>query len=255
MNNPIEQVAQALLAARREHVPADAAPLADALTESAQAFAVQDAVARGAGMLGAGFPRYWKTGATGRDGVAPHAALPPAGVWPAGADARAWPFHHRLIEAEIALRLGRDVAPAEAASLTEQDALALVDAMTVSIELVDFRWRQAAQAAPLLKLADLQSHGALVLGEWQPFQQRDWARQLCVVKIGSGPEREFRGTHSVGDPARLFAPWLRHASRHGDTVPAGTIVTTGTWCGMLQAAAGDLVTVRFEGVGQASVQL
>lgn len=255
MNNPIEQVAQALLAARREHLPADAAPLADALTEAAQAFAVQDAVASATGMLGTGFPRFWKTGATGRDGVAPHAALPPAGVWPTGADARTWRFHQRLIEAEIALRLARDVSPAEAASLSEQNAIALLDAMTVSIEVVDFRWRQAAQAAPLLKLADLQSHGALVLGEWRPFQQRDWANQLCMVKIGSGAEREFRGTHSVRDPALLVAPWLRHASRHGDTVPAGTIVTTGTWCGMLQSAAGDLVTVRFEGVGQASVQL
>ena len=127
--------------------------------------------------------------------------------------------------------------------------------MTVSIEVVDFRWQQAAQAAPLLKLADLQSHGALVLGEWRPFERRDWAAQPCEVRIGNAPARVFVGTHSVGDPGRLFAPWLRHASRHGDTVAAGTIVTTGTWCGMLTAAAGDLVTVRFEGVGEASVQL
>ena len=52
----------------------------------------------------------------------------------------------------------------------------------------------------------------------------------------------------------LLAPWLRHATRGGQTVPGGTVVTTGTWCGMLSAAVGDLVTARFEGVGQASVQ-
>lgn len=255
MNNPIEQVAQALVAARRLHIPADAAPLADTLTEPAQAFAVQDLVARTTGMLGTGFPQYWKTGATGRDGVAPHAALPPAGVWHSGHDAAAWPFHHRLIEAEIALRLGRDVAPAEAAGLTDENALALVEAMTVTIEVVDFRWQQGAQAATLLKLADLQSHGALVLGEWRPFERRNWLDQRCAARVGSAPEREFRGTHSVGDPTRLMAPWLRHACRHGDTVPAGTVVTSGTWCGMLPAQAGDLVVVSFDGVGQASVQL
>jgi 2-keto-4-pentenoate hydratase len=33
------------------------------------------------------------------------------------------------------------------------------------------------------------------------------------------------------------------------------VVTTGTWCGMLVAHAGDLVQVRFEGIGSASVQL
>jgi 2-keto-4-pentenoate hydratase len=38
-------------------------------------------------------------------------------------------------------------------------------------------------------------------------------------------------------------------------MPVGTVVTTGTWCGMLPAAAGDLVTARFDDVGQASVQL
>jgi len=255
MNNPIEQVAQVLVAARRQHLPADAAPWAHTLNEPAQAFAVQEIVASATGMLEPGFARYWKTGATGRDGVAPHAALPPAGVWRTGADARAWPFHRRLIEAEIALRLGRDVTPAEAASLADEEANALIEAMTVSIEIVDFRWRQGAQAATLLKLADLQSHGALVLGEWRAFEARDWGAQLCEVRIGSEPVHEFRGTHSVRDPGLLVAPWLRHASRHGDTVPAGTVVTTGTWCGMLAAAAGDLVTVRFEGVGEASVQL
>lgn len=255
MNNPIEQVTQALLAARRQHAPADAGPLAQALTEPDQAFAVQEAVARATGMLGPGFPRYWKTGATGRDGVAPHAALPPAGVWQTGADARAWPFGQRWIEAEIALRLRRDVTPADAAGLGDDAAIGLAEAMTVSIEVVDFRWQQGAQAPVLLKLADLQSHGALVLGEWRPFEARDWRAQPCEVRIGGAPVQEFRGTHSVGDPGRLLAPWLRHAGRGGDTVPAGTVVTTGTWCGMLPAAPGDLVIVRFDGVGEASVQL
>ena len=48
---------------------------------------------------------------------------------------------------------------------------------------------------------------------------------------------------------------LRHATRHGETVPRGTVVTTGTWCGMLAAKEGDLVRVAFDGIGEASVQL
>ena len=39
------------------------------------------------------------------------------------------------------------------------------------------------------------------------------------------------------------------------TVPAGTVVTTGTWCGMLRAAAGQRVTVAFAGFDSATVRL
>jgi 2-keto-4-pentenoate hydratase len=255
MTNSLNPVAEALLAARRTGQAANAEPFVSALANPDDAFAVQEIVAREMRGPQSAFPRHWKTGATGRDGIAPHAALPDEGIWASGHDARGWPFHHRLIEAEIALRLGRDVTAAEASTLDHDAALKLVDAMAVTIELVDFRWQQAAAAPALLKLADLQSHGALVVGAWQRFTTPDWASQRCTVRIGAAQAREFRGTHSVGNPALLVAPWLRHATRHGDTAPAGTIVTTGTWCGMLPAQAGDRVTVNFDGVGDAQVQL
>lgn len=255
MTNPLHQVAEALLAARRAGPAADAEPFSTALANPDDAFAVQEIVARAMRGTQPALPRHWKTGATGRDGIAPHAALPDEGIWPSGHDARGWPFRHRLVEAEVALRLRRAVTAAEAGTLDHEAAMALVDAMAVAIELVDFRWQQAAQAPALLKLADLQSHGALVVGDWQPFAPPDWASQRCMVRIGAAQVREFRGTHSVGNPALLVAPWLRHASRQGDTVPAGTVVTTGTWCGMLPAQAGDRVTVTFDGIGEAQVQL
>ena len=255
MTTPLHEVAQALLAARRAGQAANAEPFAAALASPDEAFAVQELVARALPGPQPALARHWKTGATGVDGIAPHAALPDEGVWPSGHDARRWPFRHRLVEAEVALRLRRAVTATESSTLDHEAALALLDAMAVAIELVDFRWQQAAQAPALLKLADLQSHGALVLGAWQPLRPPDWTHQRCTVRIGAAAALEFRGTHSVGNPALLVAPWLRHATRHGETVPAGTIVTTGTWCGMLPAQPGDLVTVTFDGIGQAQVQL
>ena len=127
--------------------------------------------------------------------------------------------------------------------------------MAVSIEIVDSRWQQARDAGALLKLADLQSHGALVLGEWQAFAQRDWPHQACTVQVGNAAPKRFRGTHSLNDPVWLLPLWLRHVTRHGATVPRGTVVTTGTWCGMLEAHKGDKVRAVFEGVGEAEVQL
>jgi 2-keto-4-pentenoate hydratase len=248
------EVAQALIKARRERRPVDALTLADKLRDACDAYAVQTLVARALHGPDPGFPRYWKSGGPSREATVTHAPLPIEGVWPSPADARLWPCNIRLIEVEIALRLDRDVTAAEAATLSPETATSLVDAMTVSIELVDSRWLQAVQAPPLLKLADLQSHGALVLGEWIPYAPQDWAAQDVTVRIGNDSPVSFRGTHSMGDPVWVLPAWLRHATA-GQTVPRGTVVTTGTWCGMLPARAGDLVTARFDRIGKASLQL
>ena len=254
----IQTIAQALVQARGTRQPAGAAAYVPADAEAA--YAVQDATAQALHWFDAerqagSAPRHWKSGGPSRQAVATHAPLPPQGVWPSPADASAWPFQFRVIEGEIALRIGRDVDAVRAASLQPQEAPGLVDAMCVSIELVDSRWAEGLQAPALCKLADMQSHGALVLGDWQPFVARDWSTQCCRLRIGNAPVREFTGSHAMGDPCYVLLAWLRHATRHGQTVRAGTVVTTGTWCGMPQAAAGDPVLVEFPGIGSAAVQL
>ncbi len=255
MPSPVQAVAAALVQAHRNHRPADAAPLEGLLPGAGDAYAVQDEVARECGWFGGAVPQYWKSGGPARDAALTHAPLPPQRVWPSPADARQAHFNLRLIEAEVALRLARAVTPADAAALTHEGAGALVEAMAVSIEIVDSRWQQARSAGALLKLADLQSHGALALGEWQPFAARDWSAQECRVQIGDAAPQVFRGTQSLGDPAWLLPLWLRHVTRNGATAPRGTVVTTGTWCGLLQAQAGDRVRAVFEGIGEAEVQL
>ncbi len=251
----IETVAAALLAARTLRRPADATALAAALTRPEQAYAVQTRVAQALDGAAPAIARHWKSGGPSREATLTHAPLPSGGVRTSPADMRDLHFNLRLIEAEVALRLGRDVTPAMAAALTPEDASTLLDGMTVSIEVVDSRWQDLPQVPALLKLADLQVHGALALGAWVPFVARDWAAQTCEVTIGSQAPQHFAGTHSLRDPAWLLPTWLRHATREGQTVPAGTAVTTGTWCGMLKAQAGDVVTARFAGVGEAQVQL
>lgn len=251
----VETVARALLQAWRTETAVAAEPLDGLLKDANDGYAVQERVARESGWFDRAVPQHWKSGGPSREAVLTHAALPPRRVWASPADAAGSHFNLRLIEAEVALRLGREVTPAQAAALTPDAATALVEAMCVSIEIVDSRWREARTAPALLKLADLQSHGALVLGEWKPFAARDWAQQPCVVRIGPGEPRAFRGTHSLGDPAWLLPTWLKHVSRHGATVPKGTVVTTGTWCGMLEAQKGEKVRAEFEGIGSAEVQL
>jgi len=200
-------------------------------------------------------PLHWKSGGASRSQPLSHAPLPPQGVRGTDADFGDIPFLLRGVEAEIALRMGCDVDAEAAARLGEADAAALVDAMAVSIEIVDSRWQQQLQAPEALKAADLLCHGALVLGEWQPYHARDWALQRCAVQVGRQPLAERQGSHSLLDPAWLLSQWLRHATRHFGTVQAGTVVTTGSWCGLLLAAKGDAIRVCFDGIGEAALQL
>ncbi len=249
----IDETVHSLIDARRTGRQVGVA--SSCLADAQAAYAAQDAVANAFGWFDGLPARHWKSGGPSREAVLTHAPLAPAGVWTSPAQAGDWPFHLRGIEAEIALRLGREVSPELAMSLDVAGAAELIDAMCVSIEIVDSRWEDGLNAPALAKLADQQLHGALVLGAWVPFVPRDWATQVARVQVGAQAPVEFQGTHSLADPAFLLPAWLRHATRHGHSLPAGTVVTTGTWVGILHAAAGDLVTAEFPGVGSASVQL
>lgn len=252
-SDPGETIVQRLLRARAGGPPADDSACQGLVTSVEQAYAIQDRLYQALGNP-PGVPRYWKSGGASRAEPMRHAPLPVAGVRPAAASVSDLRLHQRWIEAEVALRLGRDVTPEDAREIGFENSAALVDAMGVSIEVVDFRWAAARNAAPLLKLADLLVHGALVLGEFVPFEPPAWAQQACRVRVGAAAWRPFVGSLGVGDPAWVLPDWLRHLTRDGATVPAGTVVSTGSWCGLLEAGAGDEVVAEFPGIGVASVR-
>lgn len=255
MNSDADDVVlQALLRAHQGGPAADDQACQGLVTSLARAYAIQQGLHRALDPT-PGMPMAWKSGGPSRADPMRHAPLPRAGVRLSGADLRDMNLRHRWIEAEVALRLARDVTPAEAQAMSPDDAHACIDAMCVSIEVVDSRWAGGRSAAPLLKLADLLVHGALVLGEFVPYQRRDWLQQRCDVRIGDADDRSFVGSLGIGDPAWVLATWLAHLTQEGETVPAGTVVSTGTWCGLLEAAAGDAVRAEFPGIGYAQLQL
>ena len=251
-------IADALWWARKLGSPqAKGDDVAYMLRDAADARAVQEALAQTWGWWPHGsVPRYWKSGGPARDAARlQHVPLPTPGVHTDVDTAPAPSAVHTLrgVEGEIALRLGQDVTLAQAAALTPETALALIDGVAVAIEWVDVRWRDGLQAPALTLLADGQCHGGLALGPWHSadlLHGRDWAQQRCTLQVGDAPAQAFTGSHSLTDPTWLLAAWLQDATARYGTVPAGTVVTTGTWTGCPQVQAGDLVTVAFDGIGQ-----
>lgn len=227
------------------------------LTSAADARAVHNALAVARKWWPAGsVPRYWKSGGTAREAAALiHAPLPESGVHTdvTTAAAPAQVFSLRGVEGEIALRIRQAVTADQAAALKPETAIDLIDAYAVAIEFVDSRWREGTQAPALTLLADGQCHGGLALGPWQdfaPLRTHNWSAQRCSLQVNDGAVQSFTGTHSLQDPTWLLPAWLQHVTQHYGTVQAGTVVTTGTWTGCPQVQAGDLVTVRFEGLGE-----
>ena len=94
-----------------------------------------------------------------------------------------------------------------------------------------------------------------MLGAWQPYRAVDWAAQHCTVQLGQRPAATWQGSHSLHDPAWLLASWLRYVTTQFGVVRAGTVVTTGSWCGLLLAEAGESVQVRFDGIDTVDVLL
>jgi len=233
------------------------------LDDEAVAYAVHDGLADMCGWYAdENAPQYWKSGGPSREARLTHAPLPPELVQqrshaPQGVvDFSEQGLHASIAEAEIALRIGRPVPHWEADTITPAAAAALIHSFTVSIELVGSRWEEGTEAPALLRLADLQSNAALALGDWLPWQPgRDWSRQACSLQVNDEAPVHATGTHPLADPAWGLAAWLKHATRHGDTLPGGSVVTTGAWIVKTGLKAGDRIAVSFGGIGELVTQL
>jgi 2-keto-4-pentenoate hydratase len=237
---------EALLHARHGGPLLRAADWADAVKDDSDAYAVQDGVAAALGWPQEGVVRHWKSGGASRSGPFSHAPLDPAWVG-TGFDTRRPMLG---VEAEIALRLARPVSPEQARQITAENAFEWVDAMCIAVEGVAARWAEGLAAPALLRMADHQCHAALWLGPWQDFEALDWASMGWRLREAGAPDIERRGGHSLADPCRVSPAWLQHLSRHGASVAAGSVVTTGAWGGLhVLADTTREISLSFEGLG------
>lgn len=212
----------ALASAHRSGQLLDANDWTGTVRDDADAYAVQTGVAA---MLDWPATR-WKSGGAGPQGPFSHSPVAPsAGRALLG------------IEAEVALRLDADGAP---------------EAMCIAVECVASRWRQGLDAPALLRMADFQSNAGLLLGPWQPYRVLDWSSLAWRLTLAGLPPLERRGGHSLADPAGVLPAWLRHATRNGDTLTAGTVVTTGAWGGLHPCPGGARGTLAIAGLGEFS---
>jgi 2-keto-4-pentenoate hydratase len=246
-----EELAEKLVEARRGGERIATLPPALVPASEENAYAVQEAVIRRLGATVAG----WKVGAASAASAPSAAPLFANLVATSPARLPAGSSSLRGVEAELALRLGRDL-PARAAPYGEEEAWAAVDTLHVAIELLDSRYLDRKAAGELAALADNLSNGgfchALAIRDWRGV---DFLRQPAELLVDGESAARAVGGNPAGHPRRLLAWLANHCAQRGRPLAAGQIVTTGSHTGLVIAPPGARVTARFAGLGEASLSL
>ncbi|MCC7046827.1 MAG: hypothetical protein IT562_08960 [Alphaproteobacteria bacterium] len=155
------------------------------------------------------------------------------------------------VEAEIAFRFDHGL-PGRARDYTYEEVAAAATALA-AIEIVDSRYADYAGAPMLDKIADCVSNGGLVCGtvraDWRDI---DLASLTASLAIDGATVARQSGGHATRDPL-LPAVAFANDRRNEGGLPAGVIVTTGTFTGLTFAKAGQSVLATFEGFGSAAV--
>jgi 2-keto-4-pentenoate hydratase len=242
----IAEAARLLVAARRDRRPLNELPPDARPASFIEAIAVQDEIVR---RLGETVPAYKVAGAT-----------PEAMMWAPIIGSRCVPNPGRFptadvpllgVEAEIAYRLKDDVTAADRA-MTEAEFVART-IVVPTIEIVDTRFVSYDGTPPLQRAADFMSNGGLVYGEpWIGGHEQDLTQLAIKLHAGDALICDTIGGHAAKDP-RIPALTFIRAQARLDRLPAGTIITAGSYTGLLYAKPGDTVTARFAGYGEVSV--
>jgi 2-keto-4-pentenoate hydratase len=246
--NP-NSIARLLADAHREGRRLSATELPVASTE--EGYAVQNALIDLLGPHGG-----WKLGRKDPQ-TTPHCApLPQAGIHASGAALPAARFPLRIAEVEVALRVGTDLDNARDLP-GEAELPGCFDAVLTAIELVESRIEGMQQAPAPVKLADLQVHGALIVGEPSTLLPSQIDLLATEAELWIGGER---AVHQVGgNPAQQLWPmvaWLvRHCVERGLPLRRGQIVTTGSCTGMKVVPAGQPIRGVVHGMGAVELSL
>ncbi|HMH64692.1 MAG TPA: fumarylacetoacetate hydrolase family protein [Rhizomicrobium sp.] len=162
----------------------------------------------------------------------------------------------KVAELEFAFRMAVDLAP-RATPYSQDEVLAAVASLHPAIELPDSRFADFVHAGLAQLVADNACAHRFVLG---PATTADWR----AMDLAAHPGKVFRngvlaeeglGRNVLDDP-RIALTWLANElSRHGMTLKAGQVVTTGTCAKPLAIAAGDRVEGDLGILGRVSVTI
>lgn len=232
---------QKLTEIRPQDIPADAA----------SAYALQREILRLRDTSVGG----WKVGAKSLTGPINGALLPEDGLFASGSQVEVIDYPSPLLELEIAFRLNREFAP-RAEAYSDEEVLGSIDSMGTTIEVVSSRFIAWPKIDPLLALGDLLNHGALIVGDFVPYDPSFPFLEPALTFTYAGEDIvPGDGANPAGDPRRLL-PWLvNHHTQNGQSVTPDLVITTGSYTGMYPTKGPGVAVGEIRGLPPISVEL
>ncbi len=217
----------------------------------AESYAVQAEVAAGLNTTVAG----WKVG-----------LMPDGGGWGAPvfacdsiADGGTFKFDGDMnsvkVEAELAVRFGRDLPARPGKPYSREEILDAVLEIFAGIELVGTRFKQGVELPFATRLADNFANNAYATGPGlNDFRNLDLSQIRCVLKQDGKVISDRLGGHQQGDP---MTPVIAFANMQTDRlggIKAGQFITTGTLTKPYDLSTAVTLEAELEGVSRITLK-
>ena len=254
----IDEAANRIAVARREHVLIDPLPAACAPRTVADGYAVQARVLEllEADVVG------WFLGSTnveiqrllGLDGPYSGALLREL-VHSSPASVRAPPSLSAAFEVEFGFRLGADFPP-RAEPYTTEEVVSGVESLHPTIEVVISHFDDWTNLPIATIIADNGTDGALVVGDGvSDWRGIDLPSLTPTLDVNGTRVREGHGANVLGDPIAAFEWLVNHGAQRFGGLRAGQVCNTGTCTSIYFAEPGDRAVADFGPIGRVSLTL
>ena len=159
------------------------------------------------------------------------------------------------IEPEIAFVMARDLLPRATPYADSEIRDAIAEARLV-LEILGSRYADADSVTFPEMLADGLANQGLLVG---PVVRDSWDKELeslrIVINSPWGVLASHEGRHADGHPVRPLYWLANYLARGGTPLLAGTIVTTGSYCGALDVPIDTPLTFSYGDLGSLSATL
>lgn len=198
----------------------------------------------------------WKVGAKSPTADINGSVLPNTSIHPSGVTLARSAFTWIGLELEIAFRLNHSFLANQAPHPPEA-ILASIASQCPSIELVTSRIQPNPTNPRRWAIADLLNHGALVVGEEQPYLP-DYpflTPRLSWTFNGQNIAPETPPANPAGDPRRLL-PWIvNHCCQQGWDFHPDMVITAGTYTGIFKPTEAGQAIGTIDGLGSVILNL
>lgn len=156
---------------------------------------------------------------------------------------------HPKVEAEIAFVIGEDI---EGPGVTAEDVLAKTEYVIPALEIIDSRYENFNFTLPDV-IADNASTSRVVFGTSFHKPEKFELDLVGVTLNINGEVKELgAGAAVLGHPAEAIAMLANMLSRKGEKVRKGDVILSGAITGAVMLKSGDVVSGKFDGLGEVS---